>query len=517
MKTSDSQITGYSNIIPKIWFSNPSLESRNGDCDCDCACPVPLPDMVGKFNEGSITDLDHSILQKAVQIYHCEFSDGYQLVCDPIGDGRVTVLDPSASAVFECFVSPAALSQVRDGMSYLPGEIVDQTIIQLLNLGLLEDPQQPLSSLQWAEPRMLTAWLHITNECNLRCPYCYLHKTPDEMSADTSIQSVDAVFRSAVLHNFEKVKLKYAGGEASLNFSHVLAVHDYANQISEHSGINLEAVILSNGVAISGHMIDELAKRKIRVMISLDGVGEYHDAQRVFVNGKGSFRQVDRSITRLLEHGLVPDISITVSDRNLDGLPDLMEYVLDRDLPFSLNYYRENECSVIADGLRYGEARMIDAMQGAFAVIEQNLPRRSLLGCLVDRANLSVPHQHTCGVGRNYLVIDQNGGVAKCQMDIKNTITTIREEDVLRVIQDDRKGIQNLSVEEKEGCRTCEWRHWCTGGCPMLTHRATGRYDVKSPNCNIYKTLYPEVLRLEALRLLKYEAPWTPSNKLQVI
>jgi uncharacterized protein len=32
----------------------------------------------------------------------------------------------------------------------------------------------------------------------------------------------------------------------------------------------------------------------------------------------------------------------------------------------------------------------------------------------------------------------------------------------------------------------------------------TGRYNLKSPHCNIYKALYPEVLRLEGLRLLKY-------------
>ncbi|MCD6289306.1 MAG: hypothetical protein J7M34_02290 [Anaerolineae bacterium] len=38
----------------------------------------------------------------------------------------------------------------------------------------------------------------------------------------------------------------------------------------------------------------------------------------------------------------------------------------------------------------------------------------------------------------------------------------------------------------------------------MVTYRVTGRYDVKSPYCNIYRALFPEVLRLEALHLLKY-------------
>jgi len=41
-----------------------------------------------------------------------------------------------------------------------------------------------------------------------------------------------------------------------------------------------------------------------------------------------------------------------------------------------------------------------------------------------------------------------------------------------------------------------------------MTYRATGRYDVQSPNCRIYTTLYPDLLRLEALRLLKYESAW---------
>ena len=42
-------------------------------------------------------------------------------------------------------------------------------------------------------------------------------------------------------------------------------------------------------------------------------------------------------------------------------------------------------------------------------------------------------------------------------------------------------------------------------GGALEAYRATGRYDVKSPNCNIYKALFPEALRLEGLRLLKYQ------------
>jgi uncharacterized protein len=89
-------------------------------------------------------------------------------------------------------------------------------------------------------------------------------------------------------------------------------------------------------------------------------------------------------------------------------------------------------------------------------------------------------------------------------MQMKKPVTDFTAEDPLKLIQLDQIGIQNLPVNEKEGCKSCDWKHWCTGGCSLLTHTATGRYDVKSPNCRIYKTIYPEAMRLEGLRLLKY-------------
>jgi uncharacterized protein len=150
---------------------------------------------------------------------------------------------------------------------------------------------------------------------------------------------------------------------------------------------------------------------------------------------------------------------------------------------------------------------MIAGMREAFAVIAEHLPRYSLLSSLIDKANLKAAHSHTCGVGRNFMVINQRGEIAKCQVAMKHTVTTVDADDPLQFIRDDRDGVQGLAVDEKEGCRTCIWRYWCSGGCPALTYRMTGRYDIQSPNCHIYQELFPDVLRLEALRLLTYTTP----------
>src|SRR5699024_182099 len=133
------------------------------------------------------------------------------------------------------------------------------------------------------------------------------------------------------------LKLKFAGGEASLNLPLVWELHAYAAVEAAARGLELDAVVLSNGVGLGRRNLLELQRRGIRLMISLDGFAADHDAQRVFANGRGSFQAVVRTIERALEIGLRPDISVTVSGRTAGGLAALVGWLLERELPFSLN------------------------------------------------------------------------------------------------------------------------------------------------------------------------------------
>jgi uncharacterized protein len=316
--------------------------------------------------------------------------------------------------------------------------------------------------------------------------------------------AIESIFRSAVNNKFRRVKIKYAGGEATLNIKVVLALHQYADELAKQHVLELDGVILSNGVSWHQPMIEAVKASGLRLMISLDGIGEVHDGQRPFINGNGSFAHVERSLELLQANDLIPSISITITNHNIHDLADTVRFVLERDLPFSLNFYRDNDCSSPHHHeLAYNDEVIIAAMQEAFAAIEADLPPYSLLGSIIDRARLDAPHDRPCGVGQNYLVIDQNGRVAKCHMEIEQTITDINVADPLAILRADTIHLQNPPVDEKVGCRDCHWRYWCAGGCPALTYRVTGRFDIRSPNCRIYKALFPAVLRLEALRLLR--------------
>src|SRR5262249_26960270 len=161
------------------------------------------------------------------------------------------------------------------------------------------------------------------------------------------------------------------------------------------------------GTMMTQRMIELLKEQHIRVMISLDGIGESHDQQRPYLGGtKGSFALVDRSISRLLANDLHPSINVTVSGQNIAGLPTLLSYILERNLHFSLSYYRENDYSSSLTDLQFSETQMIDGMRATFASIEQHLPRRRIIDSLIDKGDMRAPHHYTCGIGRDYLVIN---------------------------------------------------------------------------------------------------------------
>jgi radical SAM protein with 4Fe4S-binding SPASM domain len=413
----------------------------------DCACPVSDEQAVHRHVLPPPAAPDDSCWVRASDVAEFPLEGEYRLLFNPLSSAGVVVVNGSALDIFRDFRLPAVPGDVARSR---PGRAVEisQAFGRLAQLELIHPAgQRPRP--EFHDGQVLTAWLHVTNGCNLRCPYC---------------------------------------------------------ELAAACGLRLYATLLSNGVRMPASLIQACKAEGIRVMISLDGLGDQHDIQRPFVNGKPSFQFVERTIAQLIRQDLAPHLSITVTGRNTSGVADVVRFALERELTFSINLFRDNNCAASFPDLRYEEQAITEALLKAFAVVEDLMPRWSVLGSILDRGQLLEPRQRSCGVGQDYVVIDQRGKVAKCHMEIERTLGDVFAHDPLQLVRQDRTTALNLIVDEKEGCRDCSWRYWCSGGCTVATFRATGRYDIKSPNCNIYKSIYPQALRLEGLRLLRYAA-----------
>ncbi|MCP4347503.1 MAG: radical SAM protein [Desulfobacterales bacterium] len=418
---------------------------------------------------------------------------------------KFSVLNESAMAYLQYFKSPKRLEQLPSVWHNITNKSEILSILRKMVMCGILVPESYVSPYLFERSETLSVWLHVTDQCNLRCQYCYLPHKNEDMSIETGYGAIEATFRSAVVHDYQKVKLKYAGGEPLLKFPFILKLHQYAQDIANKRNMLLEGIILSNGTLLSTDMIEKINSLGLRLMISLDGMGFFHNQQRAYSTGQGTFNDVIRVINLALNAGLVPDISVTVTSKNIIGLPELVYWLLERKLPFGINFYRKKDKS--QSNLDLEEQKIVNGMLEVFKIVEANLPDRILLTSLIDRANLAIAHLRACSVGHSYMVFDCYGRISKCQIKSGSPVTTFHANDPLAVIRADETGINNISVEDKEECRSCLWKYLCAGGCPLDAFMTTDRFDVKSSNCTIYKRLFPEVLRLEGLRLLKYYNP----------
>ncbi len=415
-----------------------------------------------------------------------------------------TVLNKSAINCLQYFSTSHYIKDIPYSWEKKWGKSTVKSILnEMVNKGIIVPENHVKPELSETET-ILTAWLHTTNRCNLRCSYCYIPHNRTDMSLETGKESIENVFDSAIAHGYKTIQLKYSGGEPLIQFPLIFELQKYAQILAGKYDLKIDGVILSNGTLLTSIIIEKIKSLNLRLMISLDGLETYHNCHRFFSDGSDSFEKVLNSIELALSQDLIPDISITVSNKNIKGLPELMEWILKYDLPFNINYYRENDYSKHHTDLKLKEEYFINGMLDAYKVIESNLPRSSLLSSLIDRGNLTIPHLMPCGVGHSYMVFNCEGKIFKCHMQMDKSMKKISTEDSLTSIRNDMEGIQNIKVDDKEDCKLCQWKYWCAGGCPLENCKITGRYDVKSKNCNIYKTLFPEVIRLEGMRLIKY-------------
>lgn len=507
---------------PKIFF-----EPCHADALQDCACPPPViytrrcdtaQDLTGDCAcpahpaEASAPAPGVSTTYHApAELVFQPLLDGYETVYNPVWPGGFAVIDQAARQELLKYRTPRPL----------PAGARPHAAIDLANAGLLSPVIDSAYSCQETAPNTLTVWLHLTNRCNLGCRYCYVPKKNETMTPETGADAVRAVFRSARVHGFRRIQLKYAGGEPTLAFSTLLAVQSAALALAEESQatgqsealanethmaaqtIELDGVVLSNGVGITAEMVAQLREKRLRLSLSLDGWGAEHDGQRAQVGGQGSFELVRNSLDVLAREGFTPSITITLTGRNLSSLPRLVSELLRRELPFSFNFYRESGCSASDQDLAFTPERMIAGLRAAFAVIAKESPKHSLLHSLLDRSRLDYVHHHPCGVGRSYIAIGTQGDLSKCHMQMDQVFGHISSADPLDSVFQAAGGVQNPDVDTKPECKLCTWRYACAGGCPLANYAASGSYSSRSANCQIYQTLSSEVFTLEGLRLLR--------------
>ncbi|MCL5090911.1 MAG: SPASM domain-containing protein [Patescibacteria group bacterium] len=137
-------------------------------------------------------------------------------------------------------------------------------------------------------------------------------------------------------------------------------------------------------------------------------------------------------------------------------------------------------------------------------MIRNNLPKEKIVNKLLDRVFIDYPHKRTCGLGHHYLMINHKGKIISCPLLDDRVIGSIADENIVDTMIEKNIMPKTENVESINDCKDCPWRYVCCGGCPLLVYQKYGNFKSKTPMCNINKQLIPELIRLEAERIRKF-------------
>ncbi len=435
----------------------------------------------------------------------------FLLVYNPLTEKGITVLNKEAAFLFKLINGKRTIKDIQSIAKQKDPTVKIKDIISIFNnfisseIAYIHSPKNK-KALFYKKPTHLGVWLHITNQCNLRCTYCYVHKTSDSMNENSAKKSLEKIIFDAKKHLFKKITIKFSGGECLLKLPLILDLIHLGKKLSNEAKIDIEFVILTNGVLLTEKTVNILKEEGVRVAVSLDGLKKYHDAQRIFSNGLGSFKFVENGINNLLKVKIPFNVSITITSKNVENIPNLTKYLLKKNIPFAFNFYREN--SYVKEKLEGDNEKLIKYLTKAYKIIYDNPPKQQIINGLLDRVSFRQPHQWTCGMGHNYIVVRQDGKIVSCQMTLEKPIGSINKGDSIKtMLNGNFVKPKNLTVEDKKPCNTCQWKYVCCGGCPLLTYKQKKSYKVNSPYCTVYKKLIPKVLQIEAKRIIKYAYP----------
>ena len=157
--------------------------------------------------------------------------------------------------------------------------------------------------------RKLYFMVYPTQDCNLKCWYCYeSHKKGTKMSQDTLVSIQKYVKNAIAANSFDTLHLAFFGGEPLLNFSNVAYPLAHAVKLMcDKAGKDFSTFFVTNASLITENMVDKFVNLNPYFQITIDGDEAKHDTVRIWKRDeRGTYRQIMKAIHMITDRVSFP-------------------------------------------------------------------------------------------------------------------------------------------------------------------------------------------------------------------
>jgi uncharacterized protein len=312
-----------------------------------------------------------------------------------------------------------------------------------------------------------------SNECNLRCTYCYAtagEGNRQRMSMELAQGAIEALIRCVKKRGMRQITVGFhGGGEPLLHWRWVQAVVAFAEERARAEGLTASFHSATNGV-LNERMLEWLRTHFSSLNISFDGLPEVQDRQRPLANGRGSFSFVDRTLRHLDKHNFPYAMRCTVSTHNLGRMEESVEFLARNYKVKSVQMEPLSECGRCATtgdvGPDLGE--FAAAFERSRRVAAGHGIRLTYSGC--DMHGL---RSTFCGAVTDNFAVTPQGYITTCfevaapEDPRAGTffIGRVTEAGELLMEEGRRSYLRGLKVENLDYCRDCFAKWHCAGDC----------------------------------------------------
>lgn len=339
--------------------------------------------------------------------------------------------------------------------------------------------------------------LLLTNQCQLRCTYCYAAAgdlPPQKISLETGYTAIDYTYENLKRLNIPKFMISlHGGGEPTFPWKTLRALVAYAKE----KPIPTEFNITSNGVW-SEQQTKWIMAYISSVGISMDGSPYSQDLQRPMLSGKGSSRWVMRTLKMMEANHHSFGLRLTAIppfDRLIEDIRYLCENTQCKQMQVeaAFNTRRGEEGQPeLEEGLEF-----LQVFFAAQRLAEQYGRTLRCAGSDVDKIT-----SISCGSPFNTLVVNPQANIVTCFEVVNNSHPLAQLATIGRItpqgVQIDEEARSNLRQKidaRRASCRDCFCYWICAGDCLIRSFSPDPNSHLKhGARCELNRVLLREML-----------------------
>lgn len=334
----------------------------------------------------------------------------------------------------------------------------------------------------------------VTDDCNLRCVYCYASAGDCGHTGtftEGMIDSVlDAYFGFLERHRDEylsggrrRIPVVLAGGGEPTSrpelFRHTV---ERAKELA--AGLGLEcAFSMPTNLTCGPDLMDYIIENFDSLSVSMDGPEDIQDSHRPRRDGSGSYKAVMRNLEKLKGTNMNFGFRVTVTKDSVGRMEEIADFFNEVCPGHGISFEKVHVMGRMSSEDDFPDDLFNERFQELLSYAKgKGIPVRNAIMRKFDSISLVFCRS----VGVPNWTVTPDGGIASCTRDNAPEVFRFGRFDFERkefVIDEEKiRRIRDMNVLNYPGCRDCFCKYICAGDCPDLR-------IISKPNCDLTREL----------------------------